>query len=89
MTTTTMTNETIALNAKLQIKKVGGLEFRVNSFKTYVMNPRTYALFIDGLGYLKFKNEDCIYTPARAALELIRESGLLDYGCVEFVQPIK
>lgn len=84
----TRTPETIALNAKLEIKALKGLYF--NTHKGLCHFSRGYALFIPGKGFVKFKHETTAvpYTPrgGKKALEsIIADGGFVDYDSLEFV----
>ena len=61
--TFTRTPETIALNAKLEIKALKGLYF--NTHKGICRFSRGHALFIPGKGFVKFKHDTTAipYTP--------------------------
>ena len=89
--TFTRTPETIALNAKLEIRALKGLYF--NTHKGICRFSRGFALFIPGKGFVKFKHHTTAvpYTPCggKSALEsIIRDGGFVDYDSLEFVNAL-
>lgn len=89
--TFTRTPETIALNAKLEIKALKGLYF--NTHKGICRFTRGHALFIPGKGFVKFKHDTTAvpYTPCggKKALEaIIADGGFVDYDSLEFVNSL-
>lgn len=87
----TRTPETIALNAKLEIRALKGLYF--NTHKGMCRFSRGYAFFIPGKGFVKFKHEKTAvpYSPCggKSALEsIIRDGGFVDYDSLEFVNAL-
>ncbi len=79
------------LNAKLQIVRLDGLKFKA---PLGTASTRGWGLYIEGKGYLKFKhdNDYVPYAPCggRKALEsILAAGGLLNYDCIEFINPIK
>lgn len=81
--------ETKRNDITLEVKKVGGLKFRVNSRVCYIMKRGTYALFAEGLGYLQWNHENTIYSLKKQYLQQIVDAGgLVHYNDVHFVMPV-
>ncbi len=86
------TNTTKQLNARLQIVRLDGLQFKA---PLGVAIAHGWGLYIEGMGYLKFKHDNASFVPyapigGRKALErIINGGGLLNYNGIEFINPVK
>lgn len=88
MKNTTYTTEALELNAKLQIKRIKGLRFRVNKVMVVEMNCE-YGLYIEGKGFLQWNFKDMpIGGNKKWLTECFLNEGFLHYNDVHFVNPI-
>lgn len=84
-------HSTKQLNKQLQIVRLDGLQFKA---PIGVANAHGWGFYIEGMGYLKFKNDSNSFVPyapigGRNALESILEAGgLLNYNGIEFINPV-
>lgn len=80
------------LNARLQIVRLDGLQFKA---PLGVADARGWGLYIEGMGYLKFRSDSKSFVPyapcgGRKALEsILAAGGLLNYDNIEFINPVK
>lgn len=80
------------LNARLQIVRLDGLQFKA---PLGLASVKGWGLYIEGMGYLKFKSDTNSYVPyapcgGRNALEcILAAGGLINYDNIEFINPVK
>ena len=91
---------TAEMNSKLQILELGRFKFSEQILelsryhykrKICIYKWSGCALFIEGLGFLKFKDSKYIYSPRggrKALKDIISQGGMINYDNIEFVQPI-
>lgn len=92
-TPTTMAKSTTKqLNARLQIVRLDGLQFKA---PLGLASVKGWGLYIEGMGYLKFRSDSKSFVPyapcgGRKALEsILAAGGLLNYDNIEFINPVK
>lgn len=81
------TAEAKELNAKLQVKRIKGLRFRISERMSVIMRG-TYGVYVEGRGFMQWNHENAPICGTRDRLQkgYINE-GLLSYCDVHFVQP--
>lgn len=76
---------------KLEIRDVSGMCFKANDGSVHVKSRGSFAFFVEGKGYLKFKDVNTPYTPLggkKSLQSIIDLGGPTSYENIEFVNPI-
>lgn len=84
------TPETIELNKRLEIKRIGGLQF---PHPLGAVSAKGWAFYIAGKGFVKFKFQDNFlpYTPCggkKALQSILADGGFIEYDSLEFINPV-
>ena len=90
----TRTPQTIEINSRLQIVRLNGKIFTDGLSH---VEPRGYAFYCEGLGYLSFASDHklgdvkCPYTPRggeKALQEILDQGGFLNFDDIEWLQAV-